>query len=125
VHRRLLTVAVVGLAVLGLAACQPQSMQQAVTVPAQVCDTAFRVVNQSSGTVSQLYFSHSSLSSFGPDQLGQSVLPPGRAVRYRAANAGNYDFRAVWTNGRRAELMGVDICRANQITVTDRGLIAS
>jgi hypothetical protein len=121
----LLPATVLGFAALGLAACQPQSVQQVVSVPSQVCDTSFRVVNQSSGTVSQLYFSHSSLSSFGPDQLGQSVLPPGRSASYRAANAGNYDFRVVWNNGRRAELMGVNICRASQITVTDRGLVAS
>jgi hypothetical protein len=125
VRRRLFPAIVLGLAALGLGACQQQAVQQVVTVPSQVCDTSFRVVNQSSGTVGQFFFSHSSLSSFGADQLGSSVLPPGRAVNYRAANAGNYDFRAVWTNGRRADLMGVNICRASQITVTDRGLIAS
>jgi hypothetical protein len=59
------------------------------------------------------------------DQLGQSVLPPGRFVNYRASNAGNYDFRVVWTNGRAAEMRGVNICRASQITVTNSGLVAS
>lgn len=123
--RRRLGAAMVGLAALGLAGCQQEPQRAAVVVPSQACDTSFRVVNQSSGTVAQLYFSHSSLSGWGTDQLGASVLPPGRFVSYRAANAGNYDFRVVWTNGRAAELMRVNICRASQITVTDRGLIAS
>jgi hypothetical protein len=124
VLRRLLPAALLGLGALGLAACQ-EPAQRVVTVPGQVCDTSFRVVNQSSGTVQTLQFSHSSLGAWGADQLGSSVLPPGRFVNYRAANAGNYDFRVMWTNGRSAQLMGVNICRASQITVTDRGLIAS
>jgi hypothetical protein len=125
VQRRFLSAAIAGLAALGLAACQQEPAQRVVVVPSQACDTSFRVVNQSSGTVERLYFSSSALSGWGNDQLGTSVLPPGRAAGYRAANTGNYDFRVVWTNGRVAELMGVNICRASQITVTDRGLIAS
>ena len=120
-HRRLLP-ALAGLAALGLAGCVDD--RQPVASGAG-CDTSFRVVNNSSGVVERLYFSHSSRSGWGNDQLGSSVLAPGRLVNYRAANAGNYDFRVVWTNGRVAELMGVNICRASQITVTDRGLLAS
>lgn len=83
------------------------------------------MVNNSGATVERLYFSHSSLGSWGNDQLGQSVLPPGRQVSYRAANTGNYDFRVVWTNGRAAEIRGVNVCRASRITVTNGGLLAS
>lgn len=124
-QRRLLSAAFATLAAVGLAACQQEPAQRVVTVPSQACNTAFRVVNNSSATVGQLYFSHSSLSGWGVDQLGSSVLPPGRFVNYRAAHAGNYDFRVVWTNGRAAEIRGVNICRASQITVTNSGLIAS
>jgi hypothetical protein len=124
-RRRLLPVAVLAAAAFGLGACQQQAAQQVVLVPTQACDTSFSVVNQSSVTVQNLQFSHSSQSGWGPDQLGQSVLPPGRFMNYRAANAGNYDFRVVWTNGRAAELRGVNVCRASRITVTNNGLIAS
>lgn len=124
-HRRVLPAALLGVAALALAACQQEPARNVVVVPSQSCNTAFRVVNNSSGTVERLYFSHSSLGSWGADQLGTSVLPPGRFVNYRAANTGNYDFRVIWANGRRAELMGVNVCRASQITVTDRGLFAS
>ena len=124
-HRRLLPAALLGAVSLTLAACQQEPQRSVVVVPTQACDTSFSVVNNSSGTVQSLYFSHSSLGAWGADQLGANVLPPGRFTNHRAANAGNYDFRVVWTNGRRADLMGVNICRASRIIVTDRGLIAS
>lgn len=112
----------------GLAACAPQPqtvyVQQAAPVVAS-CDTSFRVVNASSGTVERLYFSHASLGGWGTDQLGTTVLPPGRAASYRAANTGRYDFRVVWAGGRAAELRGVNICAASTITVTNGGLRAS
>jgi len=116
--RRLLPAA----ALLALAACAPP--QQVVMAP-QGCDTSFRVVNQSSGTVERLYFSHASFGSWGNDQLGQNVLPPGRSASYRAANTGYYDFRVVWQNGQASELRGVNVCQAGTILVTNRGLSAS
>jgi hypothetical protein len=124
-RRRVLPAVLLGVTSLVLAACTEDSRQSAVVVPSQACNTAFRVVNNSSATVHSLQFSSSGRSSWGVDQLGNAVLPPGRFVNYRAAQAGNYDFRIVWTNGRAAELRQVNICRASQITVTDRGLIAS
>lgn len=124
-NRRLALFAPVAL--LFTAACQPQQPQVVVVQqrPAvAACDTSFRVANASSRTVAQLYFSHSTLGSWGADQLGASVLPPGRHVNYRAANAGNYDFRVVWTDGRVAELRRVNVCAASEIRVTDGGLRA-
>ncbi|MBU8538613.1 hypothetical protein [Falsiroseomonas tokyonensis] len=110
---------------LGLAACVEQPQRAVVMVPAQSCDTSFRVANASSRTVERLYFSHSSRSGWGNDQLGSSVLPPGRQLSYRAANTGLYDFRVVWDNGRAAELRQVNVCVASQITVTNGGLRAN
>ena len=111
-----------------LAACAPQTVyvpQPVPVAPAPVaCDTRFQVVNNSSMTVMQLFFSHSSISNWGVDQLGQNVLPPGRVWNYRASNAGNYDFRIVWQNGRAAELRRVNICAASRIIVTNSGLYA-
>ena len=113
-----------------LAACAPQTVyvpQPVAVAPvpsARVCDTRFQVVNNSSLTVMQLFFSHSSLANWGVDQLGQNVLPPGRVTTYRANNAGNYDFRIVWSNGRAAELRRVNICAASQIVVTNQGIFA-
>ena len=129
-NRRLLAVFALFGAV-ALSACAPQTVYVpqpvAVAQPrvvAPVCDTRFQVVNNSSMTVFQLYFSHSSLAGWGVDQLGQNVLPPGRFVNYTANNPGNYDFRVVWQNGRAAELRRVDICRASRIVITNQGLFA-
>jgi hypothetical protein len=92
--------------------------------PAPGCDTRFRVANQSGVTVRELYFSPSAVSGWGADQLGTSMLPPGRFVNYRANNAARYDFRVVWVNGRAAELRGVNICAARQVTIRNGGLSA-
>ncbi|MDB5374386.1 MAG: hypothetical protein JWP04_3028 [Belnapia sp.] len=89
------------------------------------CDTSFRVVNASSGTVEKLHFSQASQTGWGLDQLGQAVLPPGQAIGYRAASPGDYDFRVVWANGRAAERRRIDICAASTITVHDSGLSAN
>ena len=121
-QRRLLTPAILA-GLLGLAACAPQ--QPMLVQQQQACDTSFRVVNASSGTVERLYFSHASQSGWGNDQLGQNILAPGRSTSYRAANVGAYDFRTVWANGRSAELRRVNVCAASTITVTDQGLRAS
>jgi len=125
VHRRFLGIALAGFASMGLAACQQDPRSTVVAVPVAACDTSFSVVNNSSLTVRELYFSHSSLRGWGNDQLGSSMLPPGRFVNYRAANTGAYDFRVIWTNGQAAEIRGVNVCRAARITVTNRGLQAS
>jgi len=112
-----------------LGACVPQQQQlgqPVVFAPerSQRCDTSFRVVNNSSRTVTQLYFSQSALSAWGNDQLGQNVLPPGRTANYRAANPGSYDFRVVYAGGGEAQLRRVNVCSATQVTVTNSGLIA-
>ena len=119
--RSLLGLAPLGL-VLALAGCMPPT--QTVVVRERSCDTSFRVVNASSGTVERLFFSHASQSGWGNDQLGEAVLPPGRASNYRAANTGAYDFRVVWANGRAAELRGIDGCTTLRVTVSDSGLRA-
>ncbi|MBR0671204.1 hypothetical protein [Neoroseomonas soli] len=126
-RRKLLTLfAILGAA--AVSACAPQTIAvpQPVYVapPAVACDTRFQVVNNSSMTVMQVFFSHSSINNWGTDQLGQYVLRPGGTWNYRAANAGAYDFRIVWQNGRAAELRRIDICRASRIVVTNSGLYA-
>jgi hypothetical protein len=129
IRRKLLAMfAVAGAA--AVSACAPQTVyipQPAYIAPppvVQSCDTRFQVVNNSGLTVMQLFFSHASRNDWGVDQLGQNVLPPGRAWNFTAANAGAYDFRVVYANGRAAELRRVDICRASRIVVTNQGLFA-
>lgn len=109
-----------------VAGCAPQTVYvpAPVAVAPAVCDTRFQVVNNSSRTVLTLQYSHASRNDWGPDQLGQNVLAPGRVWNARAANTGLYDFRITWLGGGAAELRRVDICRASQIVVTNSGLYA-
>jgi hypothetical protein len=122
--KKFTTIAALASTVLLGACVPPPTGQSVVVVPVQTCNSAFSVVNNSSVVVHQLYFSHSSLGSWGNDQLGSSVLQPGRYVNYRASNAGNYDFRIVWANGRAAEIRQVNVCAASRIIVTNAGLRA-
>ncbi len=96
--------------------------QQAVSAG---CDTSFRLVNVSGVTVREVYFSHSSRNGWGPDQLGDRVLPSGQTMNFRAANVGSYDFRVVLANGRASELRQVNICRASTISIASNGLRAT
>ena len=115
------------LGLLSLAACvaPPPVGYAPIMVEQRSCDTSFNVVNASSYTVQELYFSPAAMRAWGNDQLGQNVLPPGRRASFRAANTGAYDFRVVWNNGRAAELRGIDVCVASTITATNTGLLAN
>lgn len=88
------------------------------------CDTRFEFVNRSSRTVMELYFDASSNPNWTRDELGNGVMQPGQARVFRAAYTGLYDFRAVWDNGRAAELRRVNICTTVRVTLTDNGLRA-
>lgn len=118
------TAAALGLGALALAGCT-ETGGGVQPVYAGTCDSRFQVINQSGAVIERLYFSHSSQGGWGADQLGDNVLGNGRMMTFRASNAGNYDFRVVWSNGRSAELRQVNICQAARITATSRGLYAS
>ncbi|MCK8787528.1 hypothetical protein M0638_24460 [Roseomonas sp. NAR14] len=109
-------------AMAALPACAPQTVY--VTAPQQVCDSRFQIANESSRTVERFYFSSSADGQWGVDQLGTAVLPPSARMNFRAANAGNYDFRVIWVGGREAQIRAVNICVASRIAVTDSGLYA-
>jgi hypothetical protein len=109
---------------LALAACNTQQTAMPAT-GVVACDTRFEVANITNLPVRELYFSHSAQGNWGRDQLGSAMIPAGGAMRFVAANAGAYDFRAVMTNGRVFELYRVNICAASRITVTAGGLRAT
>jgi S1-C subfamily serine protease len=89
------------------------------------CDTRFRIANASSVPIAQFFFSHASQPDWGPDQFQAQGLPPGHSAVFRAARAGEYDFRVVMADRRSAELRRVNICTVLEITVTDAGMRAS
>lgn len=100
----------------------PPAARQVVMAPAPACDTSFRAIDNSTMTVRNLQFSHSSRGNWGPDQLGSNMLPPGRAMLFRAANTGNDDFRGTWVNGRAIEHHGVNVCATANVVITNSGI---
>lgn len=108
-----------------LAGCGPMPQRQQFSGNrGPGCDTSFQVVNRTNLTVQELYFSQSAQNDWGRDQLGQRVLGPGSTLNFRTNHAGNYDFRAVWANGRATELRNVNVCRAAVVNIFGAGIRA-
>ncbi len=89
---------------------------------AQRCDTNIRVTNESSSIVTGIHFNPSSNRNWGPNRLGTAEVFPRRSVQFRLGNEVPYDFRIVWITSATDELRNVDICRVNEVVITDRGM---
>jgi hypothetical protein len=81
------------------------------------------LTNASSLPVEQLYFG-SATTGWGEDLLARGPLPSRGSLGLRLPGPGSHSLRAVWTNGRAAELTGVDGCTTTRITVLDSALRA-
>lgn len=81
-------------------------------------DPSFRLVNRGAATLNELYVSPSRESQWGPDRLGQGVLPSGQAfiVRLPTGLCEN-DIRAVFADGRVAERRRVDTCAITDLAL--------
>jgi hypothetical protein len=88
------------------------------------CDTSIRVVNRSNAVVNELYFNPTRLSNWGPDRLGANVLASGASSNYRPSPGGNYDFKAVFANGREVERRNVNLCEVSTVTISGNGISA-
>ncbi len=78
---------------------------------AQSNDPSFRVNNRSNATVNEIYVSSSAQGTWGPDHLGQNVLPPAQSyvIRLPMRQCVN-DIRVVYQNGQAAERRQVNTC---------------
>ncbi|MFC7738546.1 hypothetical protein ACFQX4_22670 [Roseomonas sp. GCM10028921] len=103
-----------GLALMALAASAGSASAQ--------CDRRFTLRNVSGAQVNEFYFGSSRNPSWGPDRLGENVLPSGRTQDFRTAQGDLQDFKVVWENSQAAELRQVDICSTNEIVATRNGL---
>lgn len=107
-------------ALLALAAAAP--LLAISPAQAQRCDTNIRVVNNSSTTVTQIFYNPSGNPNWGQDRLGSQVLRPGQYVSFRLAYERPYDFRITWQGGGAAEMRHTNICQINSVVVTNDGL---
>lgn len=78
---------------------------------------SFRFVNRSGATVEEVYVSLSTDNNWGPDRLGQNVLPPGASVDIRlpAGRVCTVDLRVVYSGGRAVERRGVETCSIQEL----------
>lgn len=78
---------------------------------------SFRFVNRSGATVEEVYVSLSTDNNWGPDRLGQNVLPPGASVDIRlpAGRVCTVDLRVVYAGGRAVERRGVETCSIQEL----------
>ena len=110
-HRRALTAALVGVALIGWSAAIPAA--------AQSDDPSFRVVNRTSDILQEVYASPSTRQNWGQDRLGADVVQPGASYIVRLPADGNcvYDLRFVYQDGRSEERRNLDTCNLTDVVL--------
>jgi hypothetical protein len=83
---------------------------------AQTNDPSFRLTNNSSVLINEIYVSSSATDSWGPDRLGDRTLGSGAAyvIRLPAGQCVN-DIRVVYANGQANERRQVNTCALTDI----------
>ncbi|MBW8269975.1 hypothetical protein [Caldovatus aquaticus] len=91
--------------------------QAAPPAAAQTQNPSFNLVNNSGRTIMEIYASPSSDNNWGPDRLGQNVLPPGQsfAVRLPLGEC-LYDIRVVYDDNSAQERRRVNTCSLTNVT---------
>ena len=114
-HRRALTAALVGAALIGWSAAIPAA--------AQSDDPSFRVVNRTSDILQEVYASPSTRQNWGQDRLGADVVQPGASYIVRLPADGNcvYDLRFVYQDGRSEERRNLNTCNLTDVTLGGGG----
>jgi hypothetical protein len=98
---------------LGLGAMAPASAQN-----------RFYVVNNSGQQINEIYVSSSRVQQWGPDILGDSVLPAGNQVWVTPTFSDCVlDVRVVYVGGREENRMGVNACSISRVTFGGGGVV--
>ncbi len=118
-HRRALTAALLGAALIGSSAAPPAA--------AQSNDPSFRVVNRTSEVVQEVYASPSTQQNWGQDRLGADMIQPGASYIVRLPADGNcvYDLRFVYTGGRSEERRNLNTCNLTDVVLDGGGTRAA
>lgn len=82
------------------------------------------LANASGQAIEQFYVAREGAAGWGADLLPGGDLAPGASLPFRYPAEGRYGLRAVWVNGRAAEMQGVEACRASRVTVRDGSMLA-
>jgi hypothetical protein len=62
--------------------------------------------------------------AWGTDRLGGALLQPRGTVPVARPGDGALQLRAVWVNGRAAEITGLDGCLVTRVDINDAGIRA-
>lgn len=88
---------------------------------AQRVDRDFTVENRIGGTIRELYVSPTSVTQWGPDQLGANVLADGGNLtlhfsprNYRGQCM--FDIKIVESDGDQSTLTGINLCTITAVT---------
>ena len=73
---------------------------------------SYTFVNRTQWTIMQIYMQSSSVSTWGPDQLGSRVLSPGNSYTLRGLAPDDYDIKTVDEDGDVCERRGVPVYRS-------------
>jgi hypothetical protein len=86
------------------------------SAPAQTNDPSFRLTNNASVTINEIYVSSSATNSWGADRLGDRTLGSGSSytIRLPAGQCVN-DIRVVYANGQATERRRVNTCSLTDI----------
>jgi hypothetical protein len=80
------------------------------------------LVNHSHQTITEFHASNVASTSWEEDILGDSVVPPGGAVRINLDDRSGYcrfDFKTVTESGDAVVRRGVNVCEMTTYTITD------
>ncbi len=91
---------------------------------AQTGDPSFNLANRSNRVIYEAYASPSSDSNWGPDRLGQNVIPAGRSFVIRLPQGECiYDVRVVYDRqgGPAEERRNVNLCNMTELAFDGRG----
>lgn len=90
---------------------------------AQTGDPSFNLVNRSNRTIFEAYASPSSDNNWGPDRLGQNVVPAGRSFVVRLPQGEClYDVRVVYDRqgGPAEERRNINLCNLTELAFDGR-----
>ena len=94
------------------------------SAPAFAYERWFDVYNDGATAIRSVYATHVDDPDWGPDLLGDYVIPEGSFLTVEPRRSQGYcsfDVKIVYQNQSELTLNGVDLCTATQIAANDRG----
>lgn len=93
--------------------------------PAAAFAQSFTITNHSSWVIRYLYISPTSVTEWGPDQLGSNVIGTGGdSFTLTGVPCNNYDMKVVDEDGDSCVINNIRMCGSSSYTITSESLLA-